>query len=156
MIPLGRAGLEPARSSGIRPLCPARCALEDVLKVLVTGAAGFVGSNLCEALLARGDEVVALDNFNDFYDPARKRSNVEGFRESPRCRFFEADIRDAARMEEIVSGEGPDAVFRRVVLVPSRDLQGDEIGLVTNETQKHGVGHQPGHAAIAVHKGVNP
>jgi UDP-glucuronate 4-epimerase len=80
------------------------------LKILVSGAAGFVGSNLCEALLGRGDEVVALDDFNDFYDPARKRANVLGFREHERCRFFEADIRDAARMDEILSGEGPDAV----------------------------------------------
>ncbi|MCP5041482.1 MAG: NAD-dependent epimerase/dehydratase family protein, partial [bacterium] len=37
------------------------------MKVLVTGAAGFIGSNLCEALLERGDELVAIDNFNDFY-----------------------------------------------------------------------------------------
>jgi len=80
------------------------------LKILVTGAAGFVGSNLCEALLARGDEVVALDDFNDFYDPARKRANVEGFREHEHCRFFEADICDAARMDEIVGAERPEAV----------------------------------------------
>jgi nucleoside-diphosphate-sugar epimerase len=44
--------------------------------VLVTGAAGFIGSQLCERLLARGDAVVGLDNFNAFYDPAIKRRNV--------------------------------------------------------------------------------
>ena len=44
--------------------------------VLVTGAAGFIGSHVVDALVARGDTVVGLDNLNDYYDPARKRSNV--------------------------------------------------------------------------------
>ena len=72
------------------------------MKVLVTGAAGFIGSNLCEALLARGDTLVAVDNFNDFYDPARKRSNVAGFRDHERCVFAEADITDAGAMAELL------------------------------------------------------
>ena len=46
------------------------------MKVLVTGAAGFIGSNLAEKLAKRGDEVVGLDNFNDYYDPAKKRANA--------------------------------------------------------------------------------
>ena len=43
------------------------------MRLLVTGAAGFIGSHTCEALCARGDTVVGLDNFNRFYDPAIKR-----------------------------------------------------------------------------------
>jgi len=43
---------------------------------LVTGAAGFIGSHTCAALLARGDTVVGLDNINDYYEPHRKLSNV--------------------------------------------------------------------------------
>ncbi|MEZ5977130.1 MAG: GDP-mannose 4,6-dehydratase [Planctomycetota bacterium] len=61
-------------------------------RVLVTGGAGFIGSWVCQALLARGDEVVVLDNFNDFYDPAIKRGNaavLEG------AEVVEGDIRDA-------------------------------------------------------------
>ncbi len=43
------------------------------MKVLVTGAAGFIGSSHCTTLLARGDEVVGLDNLNDYYDPRSRR-----------------------------------------------------------------------------------
>ncbi len=64
------------------------------MHVLVTGGAGFIGSHLCEALLARGDEVVCLDNFDDYYDPARKRANVAAFATHPRCSLVEADVRD--------------------------------------------------------------
>ncbi len=46
------------------------------MRILVTGGAGFIGSHVCEALLARGEELVVLDNFNDFYDPALKRRNA--------------------------------------------------------------------------------
>ena len=51
---------------------PSLCAVQ----VLVTGADGFIGSHLVEALLARGERVVCLDNFNDYYAPAIKRDNV--------------------------------------------------------------------------------
>ena len=79
------------------------------MKVLVTGAAGFIGSNLCEALLARGDEVIAVDNFNDFYDPGRKHANVAGYREHPSCIFAEADITDAKTIANLFETHRPDA-----------------------------------------------
>ena len=47
---------------------------------LVTGAAGFIGSHLCEALLARGDEVTGIDNFDPFYARNVKERNLEGLR----------------------------------------------------------------------------
>ena len=46
------------------------------MKLLVTGGAGFIGSHVADRCLARGDRVVVLDDFNDFYDPRRKRANV--------------------------------------------------------------------------------
>ena len=63
------------------------------MRVLVTGGAGFIGSHLCERLLARGDGVSVLDNFNDFYDPALKRANAAGL---GAARVIEGDIRDQA------------------------------------------------------------
>ena len=77
------------------------------MKLLVTGAAGFIGSHLTETLLRRGDEVVGLDNFNNYYDPARKRANIAPFQDHPRLTFYEADIRDADRIRQIVTKHCP-------------------------------------------------
>lgn len=68
------------------------------MRVLVTGGAGFIGSHTVDALLERGDTVVAVDNFNDYYDPGRKRANVAHLVDHPRVRVVEADIRDAGAM----------------------------------------------------------
>jgi UDP-glucuronate 4-epimerase len=67
-----------------------------VTRVLVTGAAGFIGSHVAEALVARGDEVVGLDNFDPFYARAVKEANVAGLGAGPRFRLVEGDIRDPA------------------------------------------------------------
>ena len=80
------------------------------LKVLVTGAAGFIGSHLAETLLKRGDEVIGLDNFNDYYAPERKRANITPFRDHPHLVFYQADICDGERMQEIVARHQPDAM----------------------------------------------
>lgn len=68
------------------------------MKVLVTGGAGFIGSHLCDALLARGDEVTVLDNFNDFYDPAIKRGNAAALQGA---RIVEGDIRDESLVNKL-------------------------------------------------------
>ncbi|MEM7050427.1 MAG: NAD-dependent epimerase/dehydratase family protein [Acidobacteriota bacterium] len=69
--------------------------------ILITGGAGFIGSHLTRRLLSRGDRVTVLDNFNDFYDPARKRHNVAPFIERPDYALVEGDIRDAALVDEL-------------------------------------------------------
>ncbi len=68
--------------------------------ILVTGGAGFIGSHVCARLLERGEHVVCLDDFNDYYDPAFKRANVEPFAANPRWRLVEGDIRDAGLVED--------------------------------------------------------
>lgn len=68
------------------------------MRVLVTGAAGFIGSHTVDALVSRGDEVVGVDNFNDFYSPQRKRANVAHLADHPRFRMVELDVRDADAM----------------------------------------------------------
>src|SRR5262245_51079274 len=85
--------------------------------VLVTGGAGFIGSHLTRRLLARGERVSVLDDFNDFYDPARKRENVAEILALPgaadpqgRFRLVEGDIRDAALVDRLFAEGRFDAV----------------------------------------------
>ena len=59
---------------------------------MVTGAAGFIGSHLCEALVARGDEVVGVDNFDPFYAREVKERNIAALRRAPRFRLVEGDV----------------------------------------------------------------
>ncbi len=80
------------------------------MKILVTGGAGFIGSHLGERLLARGDRVVVLDDFNDFYDPAIKRANLSSTVGNPAYRLVEGDIRDRALVFRLFSEERFDAV----------------------------------------------
>lgn len=76
------------------------------MTTLVTGAAGFIGSHVAADLLARGDRVVVLDNFNDYYDPAIKRGNAARLRDYESCTLVEGDIRDASLVERVVAEQG--------------------------------------------------
>jgi len=75
------------------------------LKVLVTGAAGFIGSTLSLKLLARGDEVVGIDNLNDYYDVNLKLARLERLRAHKNFRFLKLDIADKPAMEALFSTE---------------------------------------------------
>lgn len=79
------------------------------MKLLVTGGAGFIGSQLVERRLARGDSIVVIDDFNDFYSPAIKRRNVEAALAHPAYRLVEGDIRDRELVFATVK-EGFDAI----------------------------------------------
>ena len=81
------------------------------MKVLITGGAGFIGSHLADRRLARGDRVVVLDDFNDFYDPRSKRANVGPHLANPRYRLVEGDIRDRALVFRLFAEEGFDGVL---------------------------------------------
>ena len=71
------------------------------MNILITGAAGFIGSHVVEALLSRGETVAGLDNFNDYYSPARKRANIASSVSNPRFTLHEADVRNTEGMKRI-------------------------------------------------------
>ena len=80
------------------------------MRILLTGAAGFVGSHLAEALLARGDEVVGLDSFDPYYDPARKESHVKGLSRWPGWSLVRGDIRDRGLVRHLLEAERFDGI----------------------------------------------
>jgi UDP-glucuronate 4-epimerase len=80
------------------------------MKILVTGGAGFIGSHLCEALLRAERHVVALDNFDDFYDPDVKRANVSGCGSSPRFSLVTGDIRDIETVDPLLRDGGIECI----------------------------------------------
>jgi UDP-glucuronate 4-epimerase len=82
--------------------------------LLITGGAGFIGSHLTRRLLARGDRVTVLDDFNDYYDPARKRENVASLAAPAKghdLRVVEGDIRDEPLVDRLFAGGRFDAVI---------------------------------------------
>jgi UDP-glucuronate 4-epimerase len=91
------------------------------MKILVTGAAGFIGSNLAEKLAKRGDEVVGLDNFNDYYDPAKKRANEARLNQYPNFRMIEGDIRDREMVLELFATEKFDRVAHLAAMAGVRN-----------------------------------
>jgi len=78
--------------------------------VLITGAAGFIGSHLTDRLLARGDRVVGVDEFNDYYDPSIKRRNLTEAARNARFRLYETDICDEPEIRKIFEQERPEIV----------------------------------------------
>ncbi len=79
------------------------------MKVLITGAAGFIGSHLSERLLGDGWKVVGVDNFDDFYDPQIKRRNISDCLKDKNFQLIEADIRDNTAMDKAV-GDGVEII----------------------------------------------
>ena len=79
------------------------------MEVLITGGAGFIGSHAAEHLLSQGNSVTILDDFNSFYDPAIKRSNIQSL--LGKARIEEADIRNAEAVLQIVRSCKPDAIL---------------------------------------------
>ena len=90
------------------------------MRILVTGGAGFIGSHLCEALLEQGREVQVLDNFNDFYDPAIKRGNIEKALTHSAYSIREGDIRDQELVNEVMATFRPQAVIHLAAMAGVR------------------------------------
>ena len=71
------------------------------MKILITGAAGFIGYHAAQRLLAAGHEIVGIDNLNDYYDVGLKRARLQGLESHPHFRFQKLDIADRAGMAEL-------------------------------------------------------
>jgi UDP-glucuronate 4-epimerase len=80
------------------------------VKVLVTGAAGFIGMHVSQILLARGDQVVGLDNLNDYYDPQLKRNRLARLTPLPGFSFVQMDVADRAGVEQLFAQQKFDRV----------------------------------------------
>jgi len=81
------------------------------MKLLLTGAAGFIGFHTSQILLSRGDEVVGLDNLNDYYDPTLKQARLAILQKFPNFRFVKMDVADRAGTAELFKQEK----FQRVI-----------------------------------------
>jgi UDP-glucuronate 4-epimerase len=78
--------------------------------ILITGAAGFIGSSLADDLLKQNYTVIGIDNFNDYYDPQIKRKNVELASKNPRYKLIESDICDVKEMHDLFKNNKIDEV----------------------------------------------
>jgi UDP-glucuronate 4-epimerase len=81
------------------------------MKVLVTGGAGFIGSHLCERLLAEGHDVMCVDNFDPYYSPERKEKNVSELLNNDRFRLYRTDIRDFGELKKVFEENGVEVVI---------------------------------------------
>jgi UDP-glucuronate 4-epimerase len=121
------------------------------MKVLVTGAAGFIGSATAQRLLARGDEVVGIDNLNDYYDVSLKMARLERLQPHPGFRFIRMDLADSEAMAALFAAEkfervvhlGAQAGVRYSLKNPGSYIQSNIVGTlhVLEGCRIHGVAH---------------
>src|SRR5262245_41783012 len=117
-----------------------------MMRVLVTGGAGFIGSHVCERLLARGDELTVLDNFNDFYAPALKRENAALLKGA---RLVEGDIRDQACVQRLFREGNFDGVIHLAAMAGVRPslidpLHYSDVNVRGTQILLREVEHRPG------------
>jgi len=121
------------------------------MKVLVTGAAGFIGLHVCRLLLARGDEVIGIDSLNDYYDPELKRARLDCLSPYRNFRFAQIDIADGAAVHSLFAAErcarvvhlAAQAGVRYSLANPQAYVQSNLVGFanVLEGCRHHGVEH---------------
>jgi UDP-glucuronate 4-epimerase len=121
------------------------------MKILLTGAAGFIGLHVAHLLLARGDEVVGIDNLNDYYDPKLKLARLETLKPHAGFRFERMDVADSAALDALFAAEQFDRVIhlaaqagvRYSLSNPQAYIQSNLVGFanVLEGCRQHGVEH---------------
>jgi UDP-glucuronate 4-epimerase len=96
--------------------------------VLITGGAGFIGSTLVKELLYRGDEVIVVDNFNDYYDPIIKENNVLAFSKCKNFHLYRFDILDLTKLESLFQQYQFDEVMHLAAKAGVRPSFKDPVG----------------------------
>jgi UDP-glucuronate 4-epimerase len=97
-------------------------------KVFITGGAGFIGSACTKKLIDREDEVVMIDNFNDYYDPSLKEARIKKFLKGYKFKLYRGDIRDEKLVEQIFKKEKIDKVIHLAALAGVRNSLKDPRG----------------------------
>jgi UDP-glucuronate 4-epimerase len=98
------------------------------VKVFITGGAGFIGSNLAKQLMDRGDEVVMIDNFNDYYDVQLKKDRIKKYLKGYEFKLYKGDIRDEKLLNRIFKKEKIDKVVSLAALAGVRNSLLDPLG----------------------------
>jgi UDP-glucuronate 4-epimerase len=121
------------------------------VRILVTGAAGFIGFHVACRLLASGNEVVGLDNLSDYYDPALKRARLEQLGQDPRFEFIMGDVADRALLPSVFSRTRPRHVIhlaaqagvRHSLKAPESYVDSNLVGFANmlEACRHHGVEH---------------
>lgn len=101
-------------------------------RLLVTGAAGFIGSHLCETLLDQGHEIIGLDNFDPYYARETKERNLAAIREAPGFELIEADLRETDKVDSLFANHPIDAVIHLAARAGIRRSNLDSVGYVEN------------------------
>ena len=121
------------------------------MRILVTGAAGFIGMHVAQSLLARGDEVAGLDNLNDYYDVSLKQARLDRLKPQRGFSFVRADIGDRPALAEVFAKYRPQRVIHLAAQVgvrcslknPAAYIQSNVVGFghVLEECREHAVEH---------------
>lgn len=90
------------------------------MKILITGGAGFIGSALAKKLMDRGDNVVLIDNFNNYYDPKLKKDRIKIFLKGYKFKLYKGDIRNIKLLEKIFKTEKLDKVMHLAAMAGVR------------------------------------
>jgi UDP-glucuronate 4-epimerase len=90
------------------------------IKVFITGGAGFIGSATAKKLMDRGDQVVMVDNFNDYYDPSLKEARIKKLLKGYKFKLYRGDIRDYKFLEKVFKKEKPDKIIHLAAMAGVR------------------------------------